>query len=212
MSLQSLANRPDEVVVVDGGIETDAWSLAETFRHDLNIHYIREEPRGVYQAMNAGHAASSGELIHYLNGGDEIIDFDYSTISAPIRIRVQICDEMGQPLWWDKISIGGYGYCHQGLIFLVGHPEYSNGFLIAADFELIKQVFPDGLSRLPTSSGGFVRYRLGGLSSERSRERDNEIAKILFSSGELLLFFKFIAVACLKKVMGKSLRRRLKSL
>ena len=206
-SLQSLHKKPLEVIVVDGGEASEVAGLLPVFESELPIKHIHQTPQGIYAAMNLGRSMVSGDYIHYLNGGDEVINFDYSAATSCRRMKVLICDEFGNGLWWDRLRIGGFGYCHQGIIFPADHEDYSEHLEVSADFKLLQKTFPKSLANLQVAKDGFVKYRLGGFSTSASKKRDLEIGRALFEDKKYLVFLQFFFAVAFKKIIGRKPRR-----
>jgi glycosyltransferase involved in cell wall biosynthesis len=58
-----------EHIVIDGGSSDDTMAIVE--RHRATVAYAVSEPdRGIYDAMNKGLAAASGDIVGYLNSDD----------------------------------------------------------------------------------------------------------------------------------------------
>ena len=67
-----------EYIVIDGA-STDG-TLEIIKRYKTNIHYLVSEPdRGIYDAMNKGLAAATGNYVLFMNSGDELYDNDTVT-------------------------------------------------------------------------------------------------------------------------------------
>jgi glycosyltransferase involved in cell wall biosynthesis len=178
-SLARLEVKPTDVVVIDGGSTDDTDRVVESFRPCLPIVFISEPDRGIYDAMNKGRGRARGDLIHYLNAGDTVYGEPYKGLSEPMRLPVRITDENGTFMYDDFVKCGGYGYCHQGLVFPRNHADYVAEYHVAADLDVIIGTFPHGLSALPCGEHGGVTYALGGLSSKAIKARDREFARIL---------------------------------
>lgn len=72
-ALQSVADQdwPNvEHIVIDGGSTDGTPAILERFRGHLS-HVVSEPDKGIYDAMNKGLAAASGEIICFLNADDQ---------------------------------------------------------------------------------------------------------------------------------------------
>lgn len=58
-----------EWIVVDGGSTDGTLDILNQYKDRINV-FISEKDSGVYNAMNKGIAASNGEYLQFLNGGD----------------------------------------------------------------------------------------------------------------------------------------------
>jgi len=58
-----------EVVVIDGASTDGTQEVVEQYRDRL-AHYVSEPDKGIYDAMNKGLRAASGEVIGFVNAGD----------------------------------------------------------------------------------------------------------------------------------------------
>ena len=179
-SLARLGEKPHDVIVIDGGSRDDTGDVVRTHSNKLNIRYVSEPDRGIYDAMNKGRRLASGDLVHYLNAGDTVLGEPYGNVSGPCLLAVHIHDDAGRFLFDDFVKHGGFGYCHQGILFARDHPDYREEYRVAADLDLIVASFPRGLRALPRSATGAVRFAFGGLSSRATSTRNREVCRILF--------------------------------
>jgi glycosyltransferase involved in cell wall biosynthesis len=58
-----------ELIVVDGGSTDETLNIIHHFSKHIDV-LIQNQSDGVYKAMNAGIAASVGDYIYFMNGGD----------------------------------------------------------------------------------------------------------------------------------------------
>ena len=179
-SLAALQSQPKEVVIIDGGSSDDTAAVVDAYRTKLQIHFSSEPDRGIYDAMNKGHRSCLGEFVHYLNAGDTVFGEPYQRVTQASLLPVHVHDESGDFLFEDFVKHGGFGYCHQGILFSRDHRSYSDEYRVAADLDLIIVTFPGGLHRLPVAGDGGVRFALGGVSSQAISVRDREVRSILY--------------------------------
>ena len=59
-----------EYIVIDGGSDDGSLSILKKFSHKIT-YWVSEPDKGIYQAMNKGLKHSNGEIITFLNSGDE---------------------------------------------------------------------------------------------------------------------------------------------
>jgi glycosyltransferase involved in cell wall biosynthesis len=64
-------HRELEHIVIDGGSTDGTQQRIERYR-DVVAHYVTEKDKGVYDAMNKGLRAATGEVIAFVNAGDMI--------------------------------------------------------------------------------------------------------------------------------------------
>jgi glycosyltransferase involved in cell wall biosynthesis len=201
---------PKEVIVVNGNPEDNKIEqVIKKYSSILNIKFINESDLGIYDAMNKGKKFATAELIHYLNAGDEVVSDIYKSISQPCLLPVEINDVENGLRWFDKPKFFGYAYCHQGLIFSKNHKPYDLKFKVSSDFNTIIKSFPKGLKKLNVSENGFVKYFLGGFSSQQSILGNYEMIMILWNQFALpksLLISTFIII---KFFFPRKLRRLL---
>ena len=208
-SLAALSAKPFEVVVIDGGSRDQTGAVIDDFRSRLQLSYRSEADDGIYDAMNKGRRLARGELVHYLNAGDAVFGEPYAGVTGPTLLPVHILDEGGAHAFDDFVKHGGYGYCHQGVIFPRDHPEYRTRFRVMADLDAIIATFPEGLWALPRCASGGVKFGLGGLSSTALAMRDAEVTDILKERLPWVRSLRLRSAIALKNLVPRPVRRSL---
>lgn len=207
-SLRPLRTGPAEVVVIDGGSSDSTVDVLRSYtEQSFALRYVSEPDDGIYAAMNKGRRLASQRLIHYLNAGDIVLGEPYEGVSGPVRLPAELLTPDGRGSWQDFIKLGGFGYCHQGLVFPASHPDYDTRYRLAGDFDLIMRSFPNGLHELPLAPGGGVRYHLGGVSSQQWVRLDRELIAIAIRNRGLVTAGSILAVVIGRHLLPRSLRR-----
>ena len=83
-----------EVVVVDSSVDPQSCDFLERLKKSsINIAHLRDfPPQGIYPAMNLGLAATTGDLILFLNSGDAF--FDVTSLSRLLQccLDFRVCN------------------------------------------------------------------------------------------------------------------------
>lgn len=207
-SLASLTSMPAEIVVIDGGSDDETLSVLEDFRITLPLRSISEPDDGIYDAMNKGRLLAQNDWVHYLNAGDIVWGEPYERLGlGPKLLPVHVHNEDGRYLFDDFVKHGGFGYCHQGIIFPRDHPPYRTQFRIAADLDLIIATFPEGLAALPMAGEGGVLFTLGGISSTAAGRRNAEVRAVLRDRLSPLRAFGLLVAIESKNFIPRPVRR-----
>ena len=209
-SLSNLGTKPSEVIVINGNPkDSKIKQVITNFSSILNIKFINENDLGIYDAMNKGKKFATGKLLHYLNAGDEVMFDIYKNINKPCLLPVKIIDKSNGLSWFDKPKFFGSAYCHQGLIFSKNHEPYDLKFKVSADFNSIIKSFPNGLNKLYVHDNGFVKYFLGGFSSQQSVLGNYEMIMISWNQLRLPKAFLVSIFIIIKIFFPRKLRRLL---
>ena len=173
-----------EVVIIDGSESAvDNVTLSS-----LPWRIVRQSPRGIYPAMNAGLESARGEYVYFLNAGDTFSGSDTlprvldGLRESPDSVwafgTVEFYDASGHPLHeptWSyesergKLFARGVFPAHQGVVARTDALRHLGGFdesyIVAADYKLMLQ-----LSTLATPlrwEWPIARFQQGGVSSQR---------------------------------------------
>ena len=122
---------------------------------DARVELIRQEGSGIYEAMNIGASNSNGDLIWFLNSGDEF--YDENTLKENVRVISHkefgflvgnYCVKDIKHEYYTKLAaIKGYqflfnrnGGCHQAMVFNRRYFDdvkgYNTSYKISSDFDL----------------------------------------------------------------------------
>lgn len=168
-----------EYIVVDGASTDGTVPLIEKYLDRINV-FITEKDRGIYDAMNKGIAASTGEWIIFRNAGDPFVDESVleRVFDHPISDDVVI-------LYGDCIYRNDWGYCRKkpalvcpgyrggmpvlhASAFVRGDIQrkmpFDTSFRSSADYDFMKRCVDNGLKfryiDIPVAC-----FELGGFAS-----------------------------------------------
>lgn len=106
-TLASIVNQtydPLEYIVVDGASTDRTLEIVQTFKHRIAM-LISEPDNGIYDAMNKGVAASTGEYLLFVNAGDYLIDHRVITTAVnELRHQPHVDVLSGHLVIYDPIS------------------------------------------------------------------------------------------------------------
>ncbi len=177
-----------ELVVIDGGSTDGTAQVIERYRSRLG-YAVSEPDKGLYDAMNKGIRAATGDYLWFINAGDTVYAADTLRRIFPAGSAQPLCDAyygdtlattpegraLGlrkkmppQQLTWRSL-LHGMVVCHQS--FLIRRnlaPEYDPRFRLAADIDWMIRSLRNAASICHT---GLIlsRFPVGGLSSRRRR-------------------------------------------
>ncbi len=73
ISILSQTYKNIEYIIIDGASKDGTLKIVEKYKNDIDI-FITEPDKGLYDAMNKGLKAATGEYVWFMNAGDEIFD------------------------------------------------------------------------------------------------------------------------------------------
>ena len=175
-----------DYVVVDGASMDGTVSVIERRRSEVS-RWLSEPDGGIYEAMNKGLAAASGDVIGFLNADDYYVDvhvlervvaaFDeglldavfgdvaYVSDRAPGRVVRRYRSDRFRP---DRLA-WGWMPAHPGLFVRRAMFErvgpFSTAYRIAGDFEWIARAFSGPDLRYRYLPSLLVYMRTGGIST-----------------------------------------------
>ena len=171
-----------EYIIIDGGSSDGTQEIISRYADQISL-FISEKDNGIYDAMNKGLAAASGEWIHFRNAGDLFL----SERSLSLFFEKKIDKEV-QIVFGDCIYINEWGYrlMKPGILthnhktgMPVLHPAtfvrtayhkqhpFDLSFQSSGDYKFMYECFEDGIRMeyrpIPVASfptGGFAMKNL----------------------------------------------------
>lgn len=168
----SMARLSDcEYLIADGGSKDGTVELLQ----ELNLDFVSEPDRGIYDALNKGVRRAKGEWIHILGCDDYIVDAealgkalaDAARTDAEIIVTPAEKEGGGKSINL-KACLYSIPYCHQGVLMKKSLIERLGGFdaslKLAGDYDLALRAHLSGAKEilLPYK---FAHYSTGGASS-----------------------------------------------
>lgn len=179
----SVVNQPYEnleYIVIDGGSTDRTVEIIKEYENQIS-YWVSEPDGGIYDAMNKGIAASTGEIVAFLNSDDWYEDNIIHKINDAFQRNIEIlCSDV----WLHKkdgvvsthcaedSSLGKYRvpatYCHQGIFahknLFVKYGMFDLKYRICADYDwqlrlLEKRVHFEQTDEI------YANFRYGGISS-----------------------------------------------
>lgn len=175
-------NQDLELIIVDGGSDDGTVELLHDF--DSWIDYWLSEPdRGIYDAMNKGIKASSGEYILHLNAGDRLREVPWEALRQHAKDEVDVVcckvlidgevEFVSRTSFLSKIDNTWH---HQGTFYRrAAHLGYDATYRAGGDFDHNQRLLRGGCSIAEDScivadhqSGGFSMKETGHVEIYRS--------------------------------------------
>ncbi len=144
-----------EYIIIDGGSGDGTVELIKNYENKIS-YWISEKDHGIYNAMNKGIEAATGEYIQFLNADDVLVNENViKNIVLEIK-RANRPDVLSAPIWMvdeerhiqkllkNQININqikhGRSLPHPGIFMkrnLLKRYRFNENYEIASDFELI---------------------------------------------------------------------------
>lgn len=191
LSILNQTYKNAELVVIDGGSDDGTIDIINKYREKIS-YFVSEPDKGIYDAMNKGIKASSGEFIIFLNANDAF--FNENTLEEVIKALnknpeakllfgdaeyITEDQKNSQTITNEKIknnfSLIYNNICHQSIFYNKSLFEkfgfYSDEFKIYADWDFnIKCLVQNKVAAiyLPTV---ICKFQLGGACSTPSSKK-----------------------------------------
>jgi len=186
-------NYPDlEYIIIDGGSTDNTKEIVSGYQNRLNIKFISESDKGIYDAMNKGVKLATGETIGILNSDDI---FDNSTVLK--IVSEAFTDPKIDAVYGDIKYFGGdvnkiTRYWQTGEYtdkkfnngWMIPHPAlfvrktvydkyglYNTDFKLAADYEFILRLLKIHKINIKYTPETFVRMYNSGASGNSLKQR-----------------------------------------
>jgi glycosyltransferase involved in cell wall biosynthesis len=176
-----------EWIVVDGSSNLDISEFITNDIRDERVKYLRQEPSGIYSAMNFAASASQGKYIWFLNAGDyllgagalSVVEAEIYEANFPEVLSMPVCHVTPQGWLWSfscpTIQVAGarrYAHFnHQGTLIRLNVFESLGGFdlnyRLAADTELLDRAISVYTTFI--SKNCVTAFVLGGASGKNFR-------------------------------------------
>lgn len=179
--------RPNwEWIVVDGSTDSDCKEIVKKVVEEKGGLLLQEPDNGRFDAMNKGLARASGEIVIFMNGGDQFFDAkvpdeiieSYDRIGWEWAVGQAIAvDEQDAYLWsWPfpktgslKLKLGIRSYCHQATAVKVERLKKLKGFDISSLYSdwavslVLEKENPPYIV-----SDTWAKFLAGGISGQQS--------------------------------------------
>lgn len=183
-SISSLLGRRDcEVIVVNGSADS---ATAEILGRFPGVKLIAEPDFGIYDAMNKGIAAASGDFLWFLNGGDKAT---FEAMSADELLAILKNDPEVVWLFGFKLSnrkrmiqrrprrakylLHGLPTSHQAMFFPYNSVReiggYDLSYKISSDYYLAARLFAEGV-QFRRRDEPVAIFEIGGTSTKHAEQ------------------------------------------
>jgi glycosyltransferase involved in cell wall biosynthesis len=170
------ANDDTEIIVIDGGSSDGTLDRLQRWNDKID-YWLSEKDTGIYDAMNKGIFAATGEYILHLNAGDSLIwiptahlmqcklgQVDVACFDVLIDRKTVYHPRAGLILRIDN------SWHHQGTFYRrVCHPGYDTRYQVFGDFDANQRLYKRGCA-VRVFSGIVSGFSTGGASSTASRK------------------------------------------
>lgn len=170
-----------EYIVIDGASSDGTCEVIEKYR-DRITYYLSEKDAGIYDAMNKGIKAATGELIGFIGAGDwyeegaikaiadtymlkpaDVIYGDVTVVDGTLYKRQDYSNVSLRDMYYYMLII------HPGLFVrtsLQKENPFDTTYRIAADYKFLMGLYHRGCTFM-YANHGIVYYPLGGVSSTK---------------------------------------------
>ncbi|OGH96489.1 MAG: hypothetical protein A2039_09085 [Candidatus Melainabacteria bacterium GWA2_34_9] len=199
-----------EFIVIDGGSTDGTLDIIEKYK-DKIAYFVSEPDEGIYNAMNKGIKASSGEVLYFLNANDTLYsddvletvvsvfekgnyDFVYGNINLLYPEKNKIKKHNKDINYYTLLSLQ---ICHQAIFYKKSLFDrfglYDENFFIAADHDFNMKILTNRKTKNFYLNTIIARFDQTGISSDKKYKK---ILKIENS----LIFYKYAFSTPLLKI------------
>lgn len=179
-----------EFIIIDGGSNDGTVDIIKKYKDKVN-YWVSEKDKGIYDAMNKGIKASSGNWLNFMNAGDTFVDnkvldeinFEKYCNDALIYGNKIQDKKVVKPFDIDILKKGIIMGNHQSMFFnkeiLKNDLLYDLSYPIYADYELVNKIYTKNYS-IKFINKNIANYEGGGISSLVSTQKRKDKYKIVF--------------------------------
>lgn len=182
-----------EYIIIDGASTDGTVDIINKYR-DKIAYFVSEPDKGIYDAMNKGIKAATGEWINFMNAGDEFHDIDVlSTITPQMKnadivygdtmLLYSIGKKLKKPLPLSQIT-DRMVFGHQATFVRARyHKEhiFDTSFKSSADYKFLRDAFIHGakFQYIPVLIVNYdAEFGISATSYLRSQKEDARILGI----------------------------------
>jgi glycosyltransferase involved in cell wall biosynthesis len=212
-SIFAHATADTEIIVIDGGSSDGTVDLLQRWSDKID-YWLSEKDAGIYDAMNKGIAAATGEYILHLNAGDTLQWIPSAQLAQCKLDSIDVvCFDVlidGEKIFRSKVGFTSRidnTWHHQGTFYRRSrHPGYDTKFKVFSDFDANQK-----LHRSPCTvrmfSGIVSGFSTGGSSSTAPRKEIYQIIRKNYGLVYLPIAFVRFQLNIVRRALFSSRRR-----
>lgn len=211
-----------EYIIIDGGSTDGTLDIIEKYR-DKIAYFLSEPDNGIFNAMNKGIKAATGDILYFLNTNDYIFDekviedavkFFEKTNAKMVFGDMSFIEDNGQEKERriysdvDKLFFINECICHQGVFYkrevfdICGF--YNEKYRLTADYDLNLKVIMKHNLKTRYFNRVLAKFTLGGHSNSHNDERLNKLVQQ--EKNELLSTYYRLHHFKMNKILNKTFR------
>jgi glycosyltransferase involved in cell wall biosynthesis len=219
-SITSLEEKNIEIVVVDGGSRDNTISIIKDFPQ-INLVWISEPDKGIYDALNKGTRLAKGKWLYFLGADDRLLP-GFSEMASKLKDENTVYYGNSEPFYYgtekpsyellvgkfSNYRLAKYSMNHQAIIYPAKafyKYEYSLRYKVFADYALNIQLWGDRNFKKIFYPFTIVSYNMTGFSSTiNDIEFKKDKPMLIRQSMGLLMYIKFIFKRFKKRLRGET--------
>lgn len=196
-TIQSIINQDypkKELVIIDGGSKDGTLEIIKRYQNKIS-YFLSEPDKGIYDAMNKGLKAATGEFVIFINSGDlledQVLSKIFSKFDASVDVfygETNLIDEEGKVLGtrsklstrklplqmtWQDMKYGMV-VSHQSIIVRRNlAPLYNLVYKCSSDIDWVITCLKKS-QKIENTKLVISRYLIGGFSIKQKRRCFNE--------------------------------------
>lgn len=180
-----------EHIVIDGGSIDGTVEIINKYKEQL-VYFVSEPDRGIYDAMNKGISAATGEWILFLNAGDVFhekfelasLKFDWPSATEFVVFPYIIDGDANSKLP-DLTVRFGMPTSHQAMLIstkVAKQMKFNSNYKVAADYEFFLKRYRLNKQCVFVEDCVVTRVLPGGYSEANLTVMKKEYQKIIFEN------------------------------
>ena len=183
-----------EYIIIDGASKDQTAEIVSGFKDRINIKFVSEPDKGIYDAMNKGIKMATGEIIGILNS-DDLFDNDQVLLSVAEAFKDEKIDAVYGDIKYFSNDVnktvrywraGNYQESKLNNGWVIPHPalfvrrtvyekygSFNIDFRIAGDYEFILRILKIHKINVKYIPTAFTRMYNGGNSASSLKKRNN---------------------------------------